>query len=147
MMRVFLDANVYFAGFESSEGASALVLKLARRGKLTILSSRLVLREADRNLRRKSSPSALKAFRRFLQNTKINVVPAPQEEMLKPYEPLIHPKDVPVLAAAVLSKAGFLLTLDRKHFLTSSLSSKLMKKIKIMPPGEFLREVYLKGKI
>ena len=146
MTGVFLDANVYFAGFVSKEGASALILELAGRRKIAIWSSRLVLREADRNLRRKAPPSVLKAFRRFIQNTKIQVVPAPGEEMLKTYEPFIHPKDVPVLAAAVASKANFLLTLDRRHFLGPGRLSKL-KKIKILTPGEFLREIHLKGKI
>ena len=146
MIKIFLDANIYFAGFASPEGASALILGLARRKKLTIVSSRLVLREADRNLRKKSSPSALKTFRRFLQNTKIHIAATPPEELLQPYESLIHPKDVPVLAAACESNAEFLITLDRRHFFTPALLSK-MKKIKIVLPGEFLRDIYLKGKI
>jgi len=145
VIKVFIDANIYFAGVVSKQGASALILELARRKKVQIFSSRLVLREADRNLRKKSDAATLKAFRRFIQNIKITVLPPLREELLAPYESMIHPKDVPVLAAASESKAEFLITLDRRHFLTPTLLSKL-KKIKIMLPGEFLREIYLKGK-
>ena len=54
MIRVFFDANICFAGFDSPKGASAFVLELARRRKMEVYASKLVLREADRNLRTKS---------------------------------------------------------------------------------------------
>lgn len=146
MIRVFLDANVYFAGALSREGASSIVLELARRGKISVMASRLVLREADRNLRKKSSAGVLKSFRKFLHDTKIKVVPPPDEKFFEPYAEFLHPKDLPVLAAALQSSADFLVTLDRKHFFSSALLSKL-KKIKILTPGDFIRDVYLKGKI
>ncbi len=146
MTRIFLDANVYFAGFVSKEGASALILELVRRQKVSLSTSKLVLREADRNLRKKSSPSSVKAFHRFLQQTTIQVIPAPDEKFSRPYEALIHPKDLPVLGAALVSKAGFLLTLDRKHFLNPGLLSKI-KILKILTPRDFICDYYLKGKI
>ena len=146
MTQVFLDANVYFAGFFSKSGASSLILELARRGKVSLFATRLVLLEADRNLRKKASPAVLKTFRRYLQNTKIHVMPMPDEKLFKPYEPYIYPKDLPILVAAVESKADFLVTLDRKHFFTSQLLSKV-KKIKIITSADFIRETYLKGKL
>ena len=146
MIRVFLDANVYFAGFVSKEGASFLILDLARRKKLTLLASRLVLREADRNLRKKSSSATLKVFRRYLQNTKIHMIQIPDEKIFEPYAPYIHPKDLPVSAAAVESKADFFITLDKRHFLAPHVLSKV-KKVKILTSADFIREVYLKGKI
>lgn len=139
MIRVFLDANVYFAGFLSPKGASALVLELARRGKLAVVASRLVLREADRNLRRKTDPKTLKAFHRFLKGTKIDVPPFVTAQILERYEAHIHPKDAPILAAAMEAEVDYLMTLDRKHFLTpKALSSS--KRVKILTPGDFLRE-------
>ena len=146
MTRAFLDANVYFAGFHSSAGASALILELGHRQKLSLVSSKIVLREADRNLRKKSSPAALRAFHRYLQQTKIRVIPAPDEKTSRPYEALIHPKDLPVLVAAVISKAEFFITLDRGHFMKTELLTK-MKGMKIITPGDFLHDHYLKGKI
>lgn len=146
MIRLFLDANVYFAGFVSKSGASALVLELARRKKVALFATKLVLREADRNLRKKSSPTVLKAFRRYLQNTKIHIIPAPDEKEFKRYEAYIHPKDLPILVAAIESKADFLITLDRRHFLTTQLLSQV-EQIKIITSADFIREIYLKGKI
>lgn len=145
MTRLFLDANVYFAGFFSPEGASSLILELARRKKLGLVATKLVLREADRNLRKKSPPEKLKAFHRFLQETTIDIRPAPTEKSMAPYEPHIPPKDLPVLAAAAHSDADFLVTLDKKHFLAPQVLSKV-KKPKIFTPADFICEVYPKGK-
>lgn len=102
--------------------------------------------EADRNLRREAPPAAFKTFHRFLQQVKVRVISPPTEEVISSYEGLIDPKDLPVLAAAVVSQADFLLTLDRKHFLSSELVSKV-KKPRIFSPADFLRDFYLKGKI
>ena len=145
MKKVFLDANVYFSGCVSEQGASCLILELARRERIKLAASRLVLLEAERNLRHKSSKAVLKNFHRFLHQTKIQIIPTPKEELQSLYEPLIHPKDLPVLVAAIESKADFLITLDRRHFLTSKILFKI-KWIHIMTPGDFLKEIYLKGK-
>lgn len=146
MIRVFFDANVYFAGFDSPKGASAFVLELARRRKIGVYASRLVLREANRNLRAKSEKKVLKSFRRYLESVKIHIVPAPDETLFKPYESYLHPKDVPVLAAALTAKSDYLITLDRRHFLTPEVLSKV-KKIKVCTPADFIRDIYLKGKV
>lgn len=140
MIRVFLDANVYFAGFYSKEGASALVLELARRKKIQIVASRLVLREADRNLRKKTDSKTLRNFHRYLQETRLQIVPPPSDQFLAQFEPYIHPKDVPVLTAAVEAKVNFIVTLDRRHFLTPQVLSHAGK-IKILTPADFLRKI------
>jgi len=146
MIRIFLDANIFFAGCVSKEGASAFVLDLAKRKQIEVITSKLVLREADRNLRRKTPPNILKTFHRFLQQTKIHVVLTPLEKALEPFEEMVHPKDLPVFGAAVASESDFFLTLDRKHFLSSGLAAKI-KKPRILSPSDFLRDIYLKGKI
>jgi len=145
-MRIFLDANVFFAGCVSKEGASAFVLELSRRKRVELMVSKLVLREADRNLRRKAPPAALKTFRRFLQQTNVHVVVSSAENVTEPFEGMVEPKDLPVLVAAVASKADFFLTLDKKHFLSTGLVGKI-KKPRILSPSDFLRDIYLKGKI
>ena len=137
MVRVFLDANVYFAGCFSSTGASALILRFAQRRRLQIVASRLVLIEAERNLRAKGSRAALAAFHRFLRITKPRVVRPLADFMLARYEGVIHPKDVPVLAAAIEAQADYLVTLDRRHFLTTSVTAHA-KGMRILIPGDFL---------
>ena len=121
-------------------------MELVVRQRMRLFASKLVLREADRNLRKKGTAEALKSFHRFLQKAKIQIVPFPDEKIIQPLESFIHPKDVPVFAACVQSKANFFITLDRKYFLTPTALSKI-KGIKLMSPGDFIREIYLKGKI
>ena len=140
MTRVFLDANVYFAGSASPTGASALIFQLILKGRFEVTASRLVLREAERNLRRKRPPKDLKAFHRFLKHAKLRVIRTPPETAWKPYEGVIHPKDVPVLAAAVASRAAYLITLDRRHFLAKAVIKKVPE-LTILTPGDFLREL------
>lgn len=144
MLKVFLDANVYFAGFVSGEGASSLVLQIAGREKIVLYASKLVLREAERNLRLKAKAVDLKSFRRYLQKTEIHVVPAPDEAILARFERLIHPKDLPVLGAALSAGTDYLITLDKRHFFIAPLLN--LKRPKILTPGDFIRQVYLKGK-
>lgn len=141
MTRVFLDANVYFSGCLSKTGASFFILELARHGKTELAASKLVLREADRNLRKKAPAAALKIFRKFLQDVRIRIV-RPSEDALKAYEGTVDPKDVPVIAAAVSAGADYFLTLDRKHFLSSERFARLGKP-RVMRPGDFLKEVFL----
>ena len=140
MIRVFLDANVYFAGCVSPQGGSALVLQLARRGRIQVVASRLVLREADRNLRRKTHRRNVKAFRQFLTATDLSISATPDDSVLAKYEAVIHPKDVPILAAAIEAKVDYVVTLDRKHFLTKPVLARA-EGIKILTPGDFLKHL------
>jgi len=143
MVRVFLDANVYFSGFFSQRGASALLLELVQKKKIKIAASRLVLREADRNLRKKADAKIRKIFHQLLNQTKIQIAPPPDEKVLENYYELIHPKDAPVLAAAAESKVDFLITLDRRHLLTPKVKSHI-KHPKILTPGDFLTSEILR---
>ncbi len=145
MLKLFLDANVFFAAFYSNQGASSQLLKIAARKKIILFASRLVLKEADRNLRLKASAAIVKSFHSYLQKEKINVSPVPSESILQTAEKLIHPKDAPVLAAAIAIRADYLVTLDKQHFFTPLLAQKI-KTPKIILPGDFLVQVYLKGK-
>lgn len=140
MTRVFLDANVLFAGSASLTGASAVILQLALQGRIDVAVSRLVLREAERNLRRKRPPNDLRAFHQFLTRAKLRVLPTPPEAAWARYDGVIHPKDVPVLAAAVASKAAYLITLDRRHFMAQGVRTRVPELV-ILTPGEFLREL------
>lgn len=137
MIEVFLDANVYFAGCFSKTGASSVILELAQRKKIFIYASRLVLHEAERNLRKKTNPKAVAEFHQFLKQTKIRILPPLENSVCARYEHYIHPKDVPVLAAADKANVDFLITLDRRHFLTSKIAS-LPTRMKILTPGDFL---------
>lgn len=136
MIRIFLDANVLFAAVASPEGGSAQILKGCRSGRLEATVSRLVLLEAERNIRKKLHSSALTRYHRILEATPFHVVPGPSAEESRPYQALINEKDLPILVAAVASGASFLVTLDRKDFMTHKLQTAPLP-IRIVTPKEF----------
>lgn len=146
MIRIFLDASVYVAGFISPKGGSGLILDLIRRKKVQLIANRVVLRETDRNLRSKAPLKIVKAFRRFLHETKIEIVSPLTDTLLSQYETLIHPKDAVILGTALEARVDFLMTLDRRHFLTPQVLAK-QGKTKILTPENFIEEQVRKHKI
>lgn len=52
---------------------------------------------------------------------------------------IIHPKDIHVLSSALYYKVGFLITLDKKHFMNPKIK-KVKLPIKILTPAEFLQK-------
>ena len=122
MIRVFLDANIFVAAAASSQGGSALLL------------------EAERNIRRKLAPQVLKRFHRLLEESPLLIVPAPSDEQAARCHSLIDPKDAPILAAALSSKSDFLVTLDRKDFMSEKMRNASFP-IKILTPRDLFRAV------
>ena len=99
--RIFVDADVLFAGAASpgEHSASLVVLRLAEITLIEALTSRQVIVEAERNLAEKL-PQALPTFR-LLVSRCLRVVPDPQPPDLQPYDGWAHPKDLPILVAAI----------------------------------------------
>ncbi len=138
MITVFLDANVIFAACHSQSGGSAFIINLARLGDLKIVTSRLALKEAEKNLRIKSTEEALDRFYQ-LHGLGIDLVESDRMVAKQKFGKLVSDKDAPILASAIKSKANFLMTLDKKHFL--SLKVRAVKlPINNVTPGEFIKE-------
>ncbi len=114
--RVFLDTSALLAGLASPTGASNVILSLGEAGLITLLICEQVLVEAERNLYAKL-PVALHAYRRFLSVCPHVLVAMPTPEQVREAAAIIHPKDAPILAAAMLAQVDYLVTLNRKHFL------------------------------
>ena len=142
MIRVFVDANVFVAAAASAEGGSALLLELGGKRTIEVVTSRLALLESERNVRKKLSPSALKRFHRLLKKLPLLITPAPPTEQARPFQDLIHEKDAPILAAAVASKADYLITLDQRHFMTDKIR-RAHPPLKIVTPREFFQQAPL----
>lgn len=62
MNRVFLDTNVIFSAAYSAIGGSAYIFQLAKKGKLGLCSSRLAIKETERNLREKANVERVLKF-------------------------------------------------------------------------------------
>jgi putative PIN family toxin of toxin-antitoxin system len=133
---IFIDTNVLIAGLASISGASALVLDLCEAGAVQIVISRQVLVEADRNISSKL-PILTGKFRRFIKNLAPLLVEDPTFLEVKKASSLIHKKDAPILAAARKVKVDYLITLDKKHFLTSREKERVV--VPLVTPAEFLQ--------
>lgn len=142
ILKVFIDANIFFAAIRSPKGGSGFVLELAKKGKLKIVTLTQVLLEAERNIRKKLG---VKYLNRHYQNL-LEIKPEIQsirfitlEEIVK-LKKLLPQKDIPILYGAIISGADFLITLDRRHFLGNEKLRKLKLHIKIVNPENFLKE-------
>ena len=142
--KVFLDASVFVAAAGSESGGSSLVLKICGGLRFSAIVSRKILLEAQINIRNKLSSEALLRFYKQLDKLNPEVMKPPTEENLSSCC-MIALKDRHVLAAALESKASFLITLDCKHFKTASLREANLP-IAIMTPKEFLEFVREKYK-
>ncbi len=138
--RLFLDASVFIAAAGSRTGASAMVLALCRHGHARAVSSRLVLREAERNIQSKLGADALLGFYHEIAALGIDLVEAPTPQEVAAQSQLIDPKDAHVLAAALKGRVEALLTLDRKHFLTPRVLQAGLP-FAIVTPGDFLHRL------
>ncbi len=135
--RLFLDASVLIAAAGSQTGGSALILELCRHGKAWAASSRLVLLEAERNIRAKLGRDALLRYYQALASINMELIRAPDPQEIRAHEQIIHQKDAHVIAAAEKGAVDVLLTLDRKHFMSPTVQGAGLP-FQIMTPRDFL---------
>ena len=136
-LRLFFDASVLIAAAGSKTGSSALILELCHCHKAKAICSRLILLEADRNIRAKLSRDALLRFYQEIGSLDLELVATPSQHEISKQRQIINHKDAHVLAAAVKGNVDFLLTLDRKHFMSSKVLDAEFP-FQIMTPGDFL---------
>ena len=141
MNKVFLDANVIFSAVYSETGGSAYILELAKKDRIKLYSSRLAIKEAERNLREKAKAEAVLKFYDLLSEIHIELVDVSRAKAKESFSDLVGEKDSPILASAIASKANFLITLDKKHFLNQKVLNANLT-VKIINPSQFI-EKYL----
>jgi predicted nucleic acid-binding protein len=135
-IKVFIDTSVLIAGLASVSGASATILDLGEARIVQLVISRQVLIEADRNLTAKL-PKLVNRFRSFLRHLSPVLVDDPSSTEIEAAASVIHLKDAPILAAAKKAQVDYLITLDKRHFLSGRIGKRGW--IKIVTPGEFLQ--------
>ena len=138
MIHVFLDANVYFAAARSSSGGSSVVCELIKKKKVALYATRQVLREAERNVRKKESLSVRLRFYELVADLNPQIVPIDKRSAELNYLKIIDKKDTHVLEGARKTKVNYLVTLDKKHFLTKKLKGTTFP-FAVVSPGELLR--------
>jgi putative PIN family toxin of toxin-antitoxin system len=109
--RVFLDTNVLVSALYSADGPPGAILRLHVDERITIVVSQLVLDELIRTIHGKL-PDALPHFRELLLNAPPEVVPDPTAEEIQTFAHGVNRSDAPLLAAAVIAGAHYLVSGD-----------------------------------
>ena len=141
--RVFLDTSALLAGLISSKGAARGILAAGEMKLLELLVSTDVLTEADRNIARKF-PHLIDDYRAFIHRTVPTLVEDPAFKEIKAAIPWVGKDDAPILAAAIKSRADYLITWNTRDFMTPRMPKDLV--IKIRTPGGFVEDwtIYFK---
>ncbi|OGK10307.1 hypothetical protein A2767_02960 [Candidatus Roizmanbacteria bacterium RIFCSPHIGHO2_01_FULL_35_10] len=134
-MKLFLDANVIYSAAKSISGASFAIFQLKIKFKINLISSKLALVEAERNIFDKEDYKVVEGFYQVIKTIKFISVDSKKAKIF--YKNVIEEKDTPILYGAKQSKADFLITLDKKHFFTEKMKNKKFL-FKIMTPGNFI---------
>lgn len=114
---VCVDADVLIAGLLSRAGASHAILLLGEIGLLHLLVPEAAVDEVQRNLAAKL-PETAPLFEEFLRTVRVQVYrPGPRDH--ERARKFAHPKDVPILAAAIGAGAPLLVTHNVRHFRSS----------------------------
>lgn len=133
MKRAFLDSSVLFTAVNSPSGGSA---KLFTLDKIKLVTSKVVLAETERNVRKKLRSYHLKRF--FLLVGQLEILDQkPNSKLIEKARGVIVKKDAVILAEAKKAQSDFLITLDRKHFFTPSVA-KFIKPQQVLTPKMLL---------
>lgn len=144
---LFLDSSALFAGIASPTGAARALLLLGETRKIQVVISEQVVAETERAVARKI-PAALSLVRQAILNSQARIYPDPPFSEVQAYLSWMKdPTDVPILVAAMKARVGYLVTLNRKHFLEdATLAQK--SGLRIGMPGDALawvRERLVRG--
>ena len=133
--RVFIDADVLFAGAASpnEHSASLVILRMAEITLIEAIASQQVITEAERNLQEKM-PAALPAFQ-LLVSRCLRVVADPTADEIKALGKSADPKDLPILAVAVREKCAYLVTYNIRHYQPG------VKEVSVLKPGDLTQRV------
>lgn len=138
MITVFVDSSTLFTAVHSPSGGSA---KLFTIKTLHLLTSKLVLVEVERNVRKKLHSHHLERFLLLVEKLDI-LSQVPEEKLMVSAKKVIVEKDAAILAETKQSKTEFLVTLDRKHFHTPQVA-KFLQPQKVVTPKlllEFMKK-------
>jgi putative PIN family toxin of toxin-antitoxin system len=138
-MKIVMDTDVLIAGMRSPSGASAELLRRARRSEIDIAASVSLFMEYEAVCSRPEHLSAAgfdqQQLQVFLDGLAFIVKPVEVHFLWRPQ--LRDPADELVLEAAVNASANALLTFNLRHF--SGVANRFQ--LNVMPPGEFLRSL------
>jgi len=130
-----VDADVIFAGSASpsEHGASLVILRMGEITLIDAVTSRQAISEAERNLAAKM-PAALSTFRLLVERC-LRVVTDPSRRDVAKYAGVAHPKDLPILVAAVRERCEWLVTFNIDDYLPGH------PDVAVLRPGAFIQRL------
>ena len=133
--RVFIDADVLFAGAASpnEHSASNLILRMAELTLIEAIASQQVITEAERNLLDKL-PKAFPAFQ-LLVSRCLTIVEDPQPDEIAGYVGLADREDLPILVAAIKYRCAMLATFNIRHDQPGHPA------VTVMKPGDLVQRI------
>ena len=139
-VKIFLDSNVIISGLFSDKGAPRIILDLLclNLPVLTGMTGQYNIIETERNIKKKM-PGVLSLYNEYLPKLNLEIIPLPPLKDIMDLSGHISNKDAPVLASAIIGKADFLITGDKKDFVRPSKKGKYP--FKIVTPSEFLEKI------
>jgi predicted nucleic acid-binding protein len=129
MDRLFLDANVLVSAALKPESRIAQLWQLPG---VRLLGSPHIVAEARRNVREPAAGDRLETL-----IASMTVLPAEPADFRIDDDPNLPSKDRPVLLAAIVCKADYLLTGDMTHF--GGCFGRTIGDVRIVLPGDYLR--------
>jgi len=116
-LNLFMDSSALIAGIISETGAAHVLLQLSEGEYINLTINEFVIAECERSFARKS-PRTLPFLQIAIKTAKTKIIPDPSPAEVQSNLYLISdPQDVPILLSALQSKADFLVTHNRKHFI------------------------------
>ncbi|TSC75329.1 MAG: hypothetical protein G01um101433_903 [Parcubacteria group bacterium Gr01-1014_33] len=140
-LKIFLDANIFIAATASSRGGSRLILELGKGQKVKLVTVTHALVETERNVREKLGEEYLDILYHLLLESQLEVqsITSVTPEEILFWEGVLPPKDIPILLGALYSRSSFLVTLDRKDFISNKKLDTRHLPFKIVTPGDFIQ--------
>ena len=129
MKTVFVDSSVLFSAVNSPTGGSSKLFTLKN---IKLTTSKVVLTETERNVRQKLHDYHLDRFFMLVEKMKA-LKQVPDNRLIKKAQKVIVQKDSAILAESKKSSGDFLVTLDKKHFLTKK-AEKFLLPQKVLTP-------------
>ena len=141
---LFFDSSALVAGVLSKVGAARALLLLSEARLVRLTVSEQVITETERALARKS-PAALPYYRAAVRQAAIRIVADPARETVQAHLDWIgDPTDVPILVAAMEAGVDYLVTLNRRHFLTDPTLAE-RSRLRLGTPGDAL--AWVRGRL
>ena len=133
---VFLDSNVIFSAFRTTQSKPGKIIEMSFSGEITAYFSWFVLAEVHRNLKNKV-PEVVPTFEQLIDQFPLQQIVRISAKEVDKVATYCEKKDAPVVAGAIKAGAEYLITGDEKHLIRPTQVAE-KSGLKIITPAQFL---------